>query len=60
MTALSIVKRRMNANADFHGFKKINTRILACKVCKRRFLQFAAPIHYDEVHKEHAGKKMNK
>ena len=35
------------------------TRISACKVCKRRLLQFAAPIHYDEVHKEHTGEEMN-
>ena len=56
---LSAMERRINSNTAFHGFEKVDTKIAACQVCKRRLLQFAAPIHCHEVHKEHAGDQMN-
>ena len=56
---LSDMEKQINCNTAFHGFRHINTKIFACKVCKRRLLQFAAPIHCHEVHKEHAGEEMN-
>ena len=57
--ALSAVERRINSNTAFHGFKKENTKISACEICKRRLLGFAAAIHCHEVHKEHAGEETN-
>ena len=56
---LSATERRINDDTDFHGFKKVDTRISACPVCKRRLLQFAAKIHVNEVHKKHAGEETN-
>ena len=48
-------------NTAFHGFKKDKKPgISACKICKRRLPQFAAPINSHGVHKKHAGKEMNK
>ena len=57
--ALSAVETRINSNTAFRGFKKVDTKISACQICKRRLLQFAAPIHCHEVHKEHAGEETN-
>ena len=54
---LSAMEKRINADTAFHGFKKIDTKISACPVCKCRLLQFAAPIHFHEVHKMHAGEE---
>ena len=57
--ALSATETRINSDPAFHGFKKVNTKISACPVCKCRLLQFAAQIHCHEVHKMHAGEEMN-
>ena len=56
---LSAMERRINSNAAFHGFKKVDTKISACEVCKQRLLQFAAAIHCHEVHKTHADEGMD-
>ena len=56
---LSVMETRINSNSAFHGFKKVDTKISACQVCKRRFLQFAAAVNCHEVHKKHTGKEMN-
>ena len=52
------VPRDSGSAVAFHGFKKENTKISACQVCKRRLLQFAAAVHCHEVHKKHTGKEM--
>ena len=54
---LTATEMRINSDPAFHGFKKVSTRISACPVCNCRLLQFAAPIHRHEVHKEHAGEE---
>ena len=54
---LSAMEMRINADPAFHGFKNLDTKISACQVCKRRLLQFAAPSHYNEVHRTHAGEE---
>ena len=56
---LTEMERRINSNTAFHDFKNVDTKISACQVCKRRLLQFAAPVHCHEVHKTHAGEETN-
>ena len=56
---LSAMETRINSDPALHGFKKLNTKISACPVCKCRLLQFAARIHCHEVHKTHAGEETN-
>ena len=43
----------------FPSLQKVDTKISACQVCKRRLLQFATAVNCHEVHKEHTGKEMN-
>ena len=56
---LFAMESRLNCNSAFHGFKNVDTKISACKVCKRRLLQFAAAVHCHEIHKEHTGNEIN-
>ena len=56
---LSAMESRLNCNSAFHGFKHVDMKISACKVCKHRLLQFAAVVHCNEVRKEHTCEEMN-
>ena len=56
---LSAMETRINCNSAFHGFKRADTKISACQVCKRRLLQFVAAVHCHDVHKGYTGEEMN-
>ena len=51
---LTDLEKKMNNNKAFHPpGETLDTRVYSCKVCNRRMLNFAMPVHHHECHEAH-------
>ena len=47
------IETSINGCSGLHGYKNVDTKIAACRVCKKKILAFAMAIHCHEVHSVH-------
>ena len=50
---LEAIETSINGCSGLHGYKDVDTKIAACRVCKKKILAFAMAIHCHEVHSVH-------
>ena len=50
---LKAIETSINECSGLHGYQKVDTKIAACRVCKKKILAFAMAIHCHEVHSVH-------